>query len=855
MIVDIGIVTLVNGVPTTYFSAAAAPANLAQFIRPDAGSSLTIAGGAFQVTVGVDAADTGLVTNTSVLPDLTGTYNVGVNGVLSPLPGDDSGYYVAQVRIIDQSGNQSNPADPNALVPFIVDNTPPVVTVTSPTEGQVVSSVNSGVLSFTINTSENIDLTHFNASSIDLVSAGPDGVLGTGDDVTIPIDPNSISVTYLDQGIGGPGAEQITFSSLAGTTLTNNLYQLTLLNTGSDAIRDIAGNVIANPVIQTFAVGVPGLAQNLFVEQGANATSATGSREAPYATIGAAMAVATAGDVIAVLPGTYQEQVTMKQFVRLLSAAPGSTDGTVFTTSTGDPLTTTIRAPYEATAPAGTYATITASGLQTLSGLITEIAGFTISSPLVTNPASGTINPNSVAIYIMNSNMTIDKDYVIDAGTGIAVTTTGASALTPSIYNDAIIGNTDGMVILDAGSTPASTSPVQVINNDFAFNTIGLILDNTAGSPRQAYVASNIFWENHDQTNARNGYAIFSQNVNKVSLQNNLFYGNGTSDTNQSNATNNLGNGFNPALLGTTATSAESNEGNFVGNPAFVFPIDPRPGSEGPANFYIDADFELTSISAAIDNAWEATAKTTDFLGKFQVYTNGGLGVAGYGARDVGAFEYNGVGGSAIGGSFRVVTTSLVPVGGASYAAGATYSTTTSPSSIIVTFSGAVNPADISATDLLLSGSAINPSSPVQAVSLTWIDAYTVSFNLAGQFNSSGSVNLAIAPNAVESATGAANLGYSDNVVLKIVPIATSTTAPKSSSTPIITIKTSTNGPGPAASPVAAPRGPLHKKKAAVHHAKKVVVRHVGAKHKAEHGPKAKSVAHKLEPKVAKKRK
>ena len=230
----------------------------------------------------------------------------------------------------------------------------------------------------------------------------------------------------------------------------------------------------------------------------------------------------------------------------------------------------------------------------------------------------------------MNSAITLDKDYVIDAGIGISVTTSGTSAITPSIYNDGIIGNIDGVVINDAGSTPSTTAPVNLINNDVAFNTIGLLLENSSTSPQQAYVASNIFWENHDQTNARSGYAVYSQNVNKVTLQNNLFYGNGTSDTNQTNATNNLGNGFSPTLLGTTAAAAQSNQGNFVGNPSFVFPIDPRPGSDGPANFYIDADFETTSKSAAIDNAWEATAIATDFLGNSQVYTNGGLGIAGY---------------------------------------------------------------------------------------------------------------------------------------------------------------------------------------------------------------------------------
>ena len=123
--------------------------------------------------MGTDAANTGLVTNTNALPNLFGTYNVGASGDLSPLPGTVSGYYVARVRIIDQSGNQSNPADPNAQVPFVVDNTPPTATFTSPTAGQVVTSLTNGVLSFTITTSKNIDLTHFNASSIVAHQRGP----------------------------------------------------------------------------------------------------------------------------------------------------------------------------------------------------------------------------------------------------------------------------------------------------------------------------------------------------------------------------------------------------------------------------------------------------------------------------------------------------------------------------------------------------------------------------------------------------------------------------------------------------------------------------------------------------------
>ena len=105
------------------------------------------------------------------------------------------------------------------------------------------------------------------------------------------------------------------------------------------------------------------------------------------------MKAAAAGDVIAVLPGVYQEQVTLKQCVKLYSAATSSTDSTVFTTSTGDALSTIIRRPFEASPPAGTYATITATGLNSLTGLVTEIAGFTIASPLVSKPGNRNDQP------------------------------------------------------------------------------------------------------------------------------------------------------------------------------------------------------------------------------------------------------------------------------------------------------------------------------------------------------------------------------------------------------------------------------------------------------------------------------
>ena len=185
-------------------------------------------------------------------------------------------------------------------------------------------------------------------------------------------------------------------------------------------------------------------------------------------------------------------------------------------------------------------------------------------------------------------------------------------------------------------------------------------------------------------------------------------------------------------------------------------PTDPRPGSDGPANFFLDADFQLTGASAAIDNAWEATAVTTDFLGNSQVTIPGaGLGLAGYGPRDVGAFEFDGIRRHSC---RRCVPRRHAPRWFPSPASSRptveTISVTAAPTSVTVTFSGTVNPSDIKATDLVLSGTALNGLAPAHATSLTWIDAHTVEFNLTGQFNTAGTLNVSLAPNAVQSSQG-----------------------------------------------------------------------------------------------------
>src|SRR5262249_6810520 len=158
------------------------------------------------------------------------------------------------------------------------------------------------------------------------------------------------------------------------------------------AVRDIAGNVLANPVSQQFIVAIPSLAKNLYVGGASyvtDPTQAAGTRENPYPTIGAAMTAAVAGEVGAGLPRGCTENVTLKPFVKLYSANPSSTDTTVFTTSTGDPLSTIIRNPFGGS----NDITVTATDLESFGALSTEIAGFTIASSLLGNPASGIIDP------------------------------------------------------------------------------------------------------------------------------------------------------------------------------------------------------------------------------------------------------------------------------------------------------------------------------------------------------------------------------------------------------------------------------------------------------------------------------
>jgi len=790
------------------------------FDRMNVGTALTNALGDFAITVGVDGANSGLVTNTSPLPD--SSYSVGPDGILrsilntflnANLSGDDRNYSTARVRVIN--GGNSSDLTPASYTGFVVDTTGPKVTSMSPTQGTLLTPDASNRVTFTFTSDKNLDPSSLNVNTLLVTTAGPDQQFGTPDDVQVPIDWQGIGVTPISTG--GKGAERISFSVL-GSNLENNLYRVILKGTGTETIRDIAGNPLGGATgaggvdfTSDYVVYNPGLAHTLYVGASSYVTDASadvGTRNNPYSTIALAMADAVQGDVVAVLPGLYTENVVMKSLVKLLSADRSST-ATNFVR--GNPLNTVLRAPSALSGIVGaTNTTVTATNIFSILGLNTEISGFTIASPLLGDPVLGSIDLGSVGLRISNSNLLVTQNYFVSSGFGIAIETSGTNAVTPRIENNGIIGNATGLLINDInGSTSLPQGNYARINNNtFAFNTYGVLADVKASSPLIAQFANNIFWQNNDRSAARVGAAVYATVANKLVLRNNLFSANGSDSATQGRyAGFNIGNGFDRNNLSTSPTTDPL--GNYLGDPAFVSPRDPRSGGDGLAAFFNDASFSLTSRSAAIDGANNAIAPPTDFLSRGRVKIEG-RGWPNTGPADVGAFEFSGTGGVSAGGAFRVVTTSIAP-GGASKASGTTFSQ--GPNSIIVDFSSHVDRNTVTPNDLILSGNGLDGVSPARAASLTWIDEHTVRFNLTGGYKPSGTVNVAIAPGAVRGLYGESSLAFSDAFKLaqpQIRAASTNTTQP--SATPEVNTVVAPIVATPVATPT--PNGPVNRLKA-----------------------------------------
>jgi hypothetical protein len=791
--------------------------------RLNVGSALTVANGVFTVTVGQDGANTGLVTAGATLPETQ--VNVGPDGWLGPNPAtgvvDDllSTYGLARVRVIDQSGNASNATDTKAQVRFVVDTRGPRITSASPAPGGLVTP-SGGNFPVSLTTDENLNPATLNSSSIVVVRSGGDGVFGNGNDVALSVSAGSIFAQPIPNSPAG--AMRVGFTVVGATT--NDIYRVTLLGTGANSVADWAGNALDGEYGGGFPTGSGGpggdfnldvvvlspsnVARVLFVDDDAPANpNATGGAGDPLRSImgqtlpgtdgkigtpddvvlPGAMQRAGIGDTIAVLPGTYNEAVVLKSLVRLVSAGVGSTATALIP---GQALQTVIRPPAPATP--GTTIGVSATDVLSTSTFVTEVAGFTIMIPLVGNTANGPINTDSMGVHLANSEVLLRGNYVINAGTGVVISTNGrALPASPRLESNGIVGNLNGITIVGSGGTGfADDTPIQITNNTVAFNTTGMVIVAGPGYTTRpiADINNNIFAGNFEGTTTRTGGAIFNATQTIANLRANLFSNNGPSQASNSDDVGgaSLGGAFNPRTLGTTPDAA----GNFVGNPGFANPRDPRPSpqGQGPAVFFLDANFDLNSVSDAIDNANGALAPTKDFRSRGRVDIPN-RGRAGFGPADIGAFERSGSGGiPGVGGSGTVLTSALASTrsvaGLTARALGTTVNTTTAGQTVTIRFSTAVDRASVQPNDLVLAG-ALDRLNPARASGLTWVDAQTVNFTLTGAFQPTGEVTVEIPEGAVRSAAdGKPIQGYS--AVLRSAPKATAPAAPAAPAAPTV---------------------------------------------------------------------
>ena len=778
-----------------------------------------------------DAAGNFKVTLTTAIPDTPQKF--GVDGHQE---GPGSLLTLVRVRVVDQAGNQSDlTTDPlsvyaakGALTGLQVDTVNPKVAAFSPLANTVATVNANGQVVFTVIFTKNIKTSTLNANSILVQRSGGTGNFTTP--IAVPIIASSFTYSYSTSP-ATLGFETVTFA-VAAAGLPNDQYRVVLKGTGATPITDLAINPLdgaGSGVGSDYTSGTSVLytASNsrliyVGVAGSGVGTGVLGTRENPFATIALGMKAALEGDDVLVLPGTYNENVTMKPGVRLLSVSSASTDTTFFA---GSPYQTLIYgiASLTGTSTAGNNITsiyITGS----IPGIPTEVSGFAILSPLIGDPNLGLIDPTDVAVRAFNTDAQIDRNIIVNAGTGVLLSTAGVNAPTSTLFDNIIAGNINGVGISDNGSALGIQAPFMVVNNTIVDNTTGLYNTSVTFNSTQAYVINNIFYSNHDLTSKRTGAAITSFRPYTLAVGNNLFYQNGANNTPAASATGTF-YGFNPALLSATPDVL----GNIYANPYFNQAEDPRPNADTPAVFFTYSNFDLTKKSSAINAADNALAPSSDFLYRTAVAI-AGHGFPGTGPASIGAFNYGGLTGpsggsgtiyngpittvvsgtsasstgttgggmvsalslsgistvsSPIGGGialgtrqFSVLTTSLSDNGTAHAADTAgTLATEPGPSYIDVNFSDDIKASTLSPTDLVLSGGGLLASNPARATSLAWIDDHAVRFFLTGGYNTSGTVTVSLPQGSITDTAGASLVGFADAFKVGNPPVAASPTA------------------------------------------------------------------------------
>ncbi len=755
--------------------------------------------------------------------DATGNFSVTVTSplpqtpyIVNPTTGiqgfGDLNVTFARVRVINAAGNASATINSpgsvflaqGALTAFEIDTIAPRVTAFGPSANVLAPPDAAGNIPVTATFSKNIKPSTLNANSIQVFRAGGGGSF-VGNGIQVPIDPNSFRFTYLRTP---SGAVTVQFNILG--PLPNDLYRIILKGTGANPITDIAGNPLdgANTGVPgsdfvngIFVVYSPTNSRPIYVgnQPGEilDPLAARGTRANPYLTINAGIAVANTGDNVLVLPGTYYEDVILKGQVRLLSANAASTDAGYLP---GSPYDTLIYGVAPTGAAAGNPTNVvTGFNLNSIVGVPTEVSGFSIIAPLLGNPVTGVIDTTSSAVALYNASVLVDKNYIINAGVGVNIATSGTNAATPTIATNVIAGNITGIGISDTNSTSSLSTTTNVFNNTIVDNTFGLY--NTSSTPGiiQSYVVNDIFYNNHELTSQRFGTGIFSNTANTLVVGNDLFFANGVNNSPGSQAVG-LFTGFNPAALSATLDV----QNNFLADPRFTAPRDPRPNGDTPPVFFLDGSYDLTGRSPAVNAANPAVAPATDILYRVPVPV-AGHGFPGTGPASIGAFYYLGTGGITftpvggtnpirttqgtglngqlvralaadaslmVGGSlpigtkkFDVVTTSLSidgVAGGTAYVA--------APSFIDVDFSNNVVRSTVVPSDLILSGSGLQVGNPAKATGLEWVDTHTVRFLLTGGFNPTGTVNLTIPSGKIKDTRGDSLVPFADSFTIGSAP-------------------------------------------------------------------------------------
>lgn len=186
--------------------------------------------------VEVDVTDDVQVRNVTFFIDgepvyTDGNYPYSFNLIAPLISETATGTFVIHAQAIDTGGNVAQSAP--LLLTLVPDNTPPRVRYFSPKSGSFVGSIQAIAVAF----NELMDPATLRPSSMTLREAGGDGLLGTSDDLALPV-----AISY----------EEATMRALfdPGSPLPPGLYQAAVRAPAAD----LAGNLIERTYTSTFRV-------------------------------------------------------------------------------------------------------------------------------------------------------------------------------------------------------------------------------------------------------------------------------------------------------------------------------------------------------------------------------------------------------------------------------------------------------------------------------------------------------------------------------------------------------------------------------------------------------------------------